>query len=82
VGVADRVRIEDHSVIGAQAGIPTGKIVRRGSTMWGTPARPLDHFKKMYASLSNLPGLAKQVKELSRSSKRQVRQPPGTDTTL
>lgn len=66
VGVADRVRIEDRAVIGAQAGIPTGKVVRKGSTMWGTPARPLAQFKKIYANLSNLPKLAQTVKELSR----------------
>lgn len=65
VGVADHVRIEDGAVIGAQAGIPTGKAVRKGSVMWGTPARPLREFKKMYAHLSRLPELAQKVKELS-----------------
>lgn len=65
VGVADHVRIEDGAVIGAQAGIPTGKAVRKGSVMWGTPARPLSEFKKMYAHLSRLPELAQKVKELS-----------------
>lgn len=65
VGVADHVRIEDGAVIGAQAGIPTGKAVRKGSVMWGTPARPLSEFKKMYAHLSRLPALAQKVKELS-----------------
>lgn len=65
VGVADHVRIEDEAVIGAQAGIPTGKAVRKGSVMWGTPARPLAEFKKMYAHLSRLPAIAQTVKELS-----------------
>ncbi len=65
VGVADHVRIEDEAVIGAQAGIPTGKAVRKGSVMWGTPARPLSEFKKMYAHLSRLPELAQKIKELS-----------------
>jgi UDP-3-O-[3-hydroxymyristoyl] glucosamine N-acyltransferase len=67
VGVADRVRIEDRAVIGAQAGIPTGKVVRKGHTMWGTPARRLEDFKRQYAHLSNLPNLAKKVKELTAS---------------
>jgi UDP-3-O-[3-hydroxymyristoyl] glucosamine N-acyltransferase len=66
VGVGDRVRIETQSVIGAQAGIPTGKIVRRGSAMWGTPARPMAEFKKTYGELTNLPNLAKKVRELDR----------------
>lgn len=65
VGVADHVRIEDGVVIGAQAGVPTGKAVRKGSVMWGTPARPLVEFKKMYAHLSRLPELAQKIKELS-----------------
>jgi UDP-3-O-[3-hydroxymyristoyl] glucosamine N-acyltransferase len=65
VGVADHVRLEDQVVAGAQAGIPTGKIIRKGTTVWGTPARPLTEFKKMYAHMSNLPALARKVKELS-----------------
>ncbi|MBI4167263.1 MAG: UDP-3-O-(3-hydroxymyristoyl)glucosamine N-acyltransferase [Acidobacteria bacterium] len=64
VGIADHVRVEDQAVLGAQAGIPTGKIIRKGVTVWGTPARPLDEFKRMYAHLSNLPDLARKVKEL------------------
>lgn len=67
VGVADHVKIEDQAVVGAQAGIPTGKTIRKGTTVWGTPARPLDEFKKMYAHLSSLPNLAKKVREISRA---------------
>lgn len=70
VGLGERARVEDHAMIGGQAGILPGKIVRRGTTVWGTPARPLSQFKKMYANLSILPDLAKRIKELSRSSKR------------
>jgi UDP-3-O-[3-hydroxymyristoyl] glucosamine N-acyltransferase len=66
VGIGDKVRIEDQSVIGAQAGIPSGKIIRRGSRVWGTPARPMAEFKKIYAQLVNLPNLARRVKELSK----------------
>ena len=66
VGVGDHVRIEDRTTIGSQAGILPGKIVRRGLFVWGTPARPLDEFKRIYAHLANLPELARKVKELSR----------------
>ncbi|MBZ5516201.1 MAG: UDP-3-O-(3-hydroxymyristoyl)glucosamine N-acyltransferase [Acidobacteriia bacterium] len=66
VGIGDHVRVEDRAVLGGGAGILPGKIVRRGTTVWGRPARPLDEFKKMYANLSNLPRLAEKVKELSR----------------
>jgi UDP-3-O-[3-hydroxymyristoyl] glucosamine N-acyltransferase len=65
VGIGDHARIEDRAVIGGGTGILPGKTVREGSVMWGTPARPLREFKKMYANLSRLPELAQKVKELS-----------------
>ena len=65
VGIGDHARIEDGAIIGGGTGILPGKIVRKGSVMWGTPARPLSEFKKMYANLSRLPALAEKVKELS-----------------
>jgi UDP-3-O-[3-hydroxymyristoyl] glucosamine N-acyltransferase len=64
VGVADHCEIEDDAVVGAQAGIPSGKIVRSGQIVWGTPARPLDKFKKQFAWFSRLPELAERVKRL------------------
>ncbi|MBZ5543334.1 MAG: UDP-3-O-(3-hydroxymyristoyl)glucosamine N-acyltransferase [Acidobacteriia bacterium] len=66
VGIGDHVRVEDRAVLGGGAGILPGKIVRRGETVWGRPARPLHEFKRMYAHLSNLPRLAEKVKDLSR----------------
>ncbi len=66
VGIGDHVRVEPNAVIGGQAGILPGKVVRRGSTLWGTPARPLEEFKKTFAHLSRLPRLAKKVEALSR----------------
>jgi UDP-3-O-[3-hydroxymyristoyl] glucosamine N-acyltransferase len=66
VGLGDHVRIEEGAVIGGQAGILPGKIIRKGSTVWGTPARPLAEFKKQYVHLANLPGLAEKVGELFR----------------
>ncbi|MGO9642444.1 MAG: UDP-3-O-(3-hydroxymyristoyl)glucosamine N-acyltransferase [Candidatus Acidiferrales bacterium] len=64
VGIADHCTLEDESVVGAQAGVPTGKIIRRGQTVWGTPARPLDQFKKQYAWFARLPELAARVRKL------------------
>jgi UDP-3-O-[3-hydroxymyristoyl] glucosamine N-acyltransferase len=66
VGVADNVRIEDSVIVGAQAGIPSGKALRKGIKYWGTPARPLPEFKKMYGHLSHLPTLAAKIKGLER----------------
>jgi len=64
VGVADHIRIEEGAMIGGQAGI--FRTIRKGTKVWGTPARPLDEFKKVYAELAKLPSLAKKVKEISR----------------
>ena len=65
VGIGDHARIEDGAVIGGGTGILPGKVIRKGSVMWGTPARPLSEFKRMYANLSRLPTLVQKVKELS-----------------
>lgn len=66
VGIGERARIEDQVVVGGQAGILPGKIIRRGTTVWGTPARPFAEFKKLHAQLATLTKLAEKVKELSR----------------
>jgi UDP-3-O-[3-hydroxymyristoyl] glucosamine N-acyltransferase len=63
-GIADHCEIEDEAIIGAQAGILPGKIVRKGHMVWGTPARDLDKFKEQYARLSQLPKLEARVKDL------------------
>jgi UDP-3-O-[3-hydroxymyristoyl] glucosamine N-acyltransferase len=64
VGVADHIRIEEGAMIGGQAGI--FRTIRKGTKVWGTPARPLEEFKKVYAELAKLPSLARKVKEISR----------------
>jgi len=64
VGVADHCAVEDGAIVGAQAGIPSGKIVRSGQVVWGTPARPLEKFKRQFAWFSRLPELAERIKEL------------------
>src|SRR5487761_1824532 len=65
-GIGDHVRIQNRVVIGGQAGVLPGKVVREGSVLWGTPARPLTEFKKLYAHFAALPQLARKVKELAR----------------
>lgn len=66
VGIADHCTIEDGAIVGAQAGIPSGKTIRSGQTVWGTPARPLDRFKKQYAWFARLPELAERLRKLER----------------
>ena len=64
MGIADHCTLEDGCIAGAQAGIPTGKTIRRGQTVWGTPARPLDKFKEQYVWYAQLPELAERIKAL------------------
>lgn len=54
VGFGDKVRVEPGAVIGSGAGVLTGKIVRAGEPVWGTPARPLKQYLKQLATLSRL----------------------------
>jgi UDP-3-O-[3-hydroxymyristoyl] glucosamine N-acyltransferase len=54
VGIGDKARIESRAVIGSGAGILTSKVVRAGSVMWGTPARPLREYLQQLAVLSRL----------------------------
>ena len=64
VGIADHCTLESRSVAGAQAGIPTGKTIRGGQTVWGTPAREIGKFKEIYVWYARLPELARRIKEL------------------
>ncbi|HLK03830.1 MAG TPA: UDP-3-O-(3-hydroxymyristoyl)glucosamine N-acyltransferase [Candidatus Acidoferrum sp.] len=64
VGIADHCTLESQSVAGAQAGIPTGKTIRSGQTVWGTPAREIGKFKEIYVWYARLPELAERIKEL------------------
>jgi len=64
VGIADHCRLEDGAVAGAQAGIPTGKTIRSGQTVWGTPAREIGKFKEIYVWYAKLPELAARIKDL------------------
>jgi UDP-3-O-[3-hydroxymyristoyl] glucosamine N-acyltransferase len=67
VGIADHCTLEDGAVAGAQAGIPSAKTIRSGQTVWGTPARPLEKFKRQYAWFARLPELAQRVRTLEQN---------------
>lgn len=68
VGIADHCKIEDDARLGAQAGVPSGKTIREGDTVWGTPARPLARFKEQYAWFARLPELAARLRALERGT--------------
>ena len=66
--VADAVReARDRTgaVIGSQAGVLPGKIVRPG-VWWGTPIQPLDEYKRQNAMVKSLSRLRDEVKELKK----------------
>jgi UDP-3-O-[3-hydroxymyristoyl] glucosamine N-acyltransferase len=70
VGIADHCELQDGAIAGAQAGIPTGKTIRAGQMVWGTPAREIGKFKEAYAWWARLPELAERIAKLeSRKSK-------------
>lgn len=66
VGIGEHARIGRGAVIGGQAGILPGKIIRPGAVVWGTPARPLAEFKKLYSYSSSLPALIREVRNAAR----------------
>jgi UDP-3-O-[3-hydroxymyristoyl] glucosamine N-acyltransferase len=79
VGIGDHCKLEAGAMVGGQAGILTGKTIRSGQTVWGTPARPLEKFKEQYAWLARLPGLAKRVRRLE-STQQGGQQDAATDS--
>jgi UDP-3-O-[3-hydroxymyristoyl] glucosamine N-acyltransferase len=64
VGIADHCRLEDGCIAGAQCGIPTGKTIRRGQMVWGTPARLISRFKEQYGWMAKLPAMAQRLSVL------------------
>lgn len=67
-GLGERCELEDGSIAGGQAGILPGKVIRRGQTVWGTPARPLERFREQFGWLSKLPELGERVRKLEKRS--------------
>ena len=70
VGIADHCTLEDGAIAGAQAGIPTGKTIRGGQTVWGTPAREIGKFKDTYVWYARLPELAARIKKLEEEARK------------
>jgi UDP-3-O-[3-hydroxymyristoyl] glucosamine N-acyltransferase len=64
VGVRDHVHIGAGAVLGAKAGVSGD--VREGVHMLGTPAVPEREQKLLFATISKLPEMRKQLKELRR----------------
>ncbi len=65
VGMGDHARVLSGAIIGSQAGILPGKIVRSG-VWWGTPVQPLDEYKRQNAHLKGISRLKEEIKELKK----------------
>lgn len=65
VGFGDHARVLSGAVIGSQAGVLPGKIVRPG-VWWGTPIQPLEEYKRQNANIKGLGRLKDLVKDLRR----------------
>jgi UDP-3-O-[3-hydroxymyristoyl] glucosamine N-acyltransferase len=68
VGMGDHARVLSGAVIGSQAGVLPGKIVRPG-IWWGTPVQPLDEYKRQNAHLKGLERLKAEIKEIKKDLK-------------
>ena len=67
--IGDHARVQSGAVIGSQAGVLPGKIVRPG-VWWGTPVQPLDEYKRQNAHVKSLGRMKDELKSLrSRSDK-------------
>jgi UDP-3-O-[3-hydroxymyristoyl] glucosamine N-acyltransferase len=65
VGFGDHARVLSGAIIGSQAGVLPGKIVRAG-VWWGTPVQPLDEYKRQNAHVKGIARLKDEVKELKK----------------
>jgi UDP-3-O-[3-hydroxymyristoyl] glucosamine N-acyltransferase len=65
VGIGDHARILSGAIVGSQAGILPGKIVRAG-VWWGTPVQPLAEYKRQNAMVKGLGRLREEIKELKK----------------
>lgn len=64
VGVADHVTIHDGAVIGAGSGVPSD--IPAGQRMLGYPCWPERDAKRILMSLSNLPDLCRDVRQIKK----------------
>ncbi|HEX7956461.1 MAG TPA: UDP-3-O-(3-hydroxymyristoyl)glucosamine N-acyltransferase [Pyrinomonadaceae bacterium] len=68
VGFGDHARVLSGAVIGSQAGVLPGKVVRPG-VWWGTPVQPLEEYKRLHALWGRLPRMREEIQELKRQLK-------------
>lgn len=65
VGVSDHVRIDDGVILAARAGVPPKKHLIQGNIYLGNPARPRDKAIEQELSVTRIPLMRKNLKNLS-----------------
>ncbi|KTC86964.1 UDP-3-O-(3-hydroxymyristoyl)glucosamine N-acyltransferase [Legionella brunensis] len=65
VGVSDHVRIDDGVILAARAGVPPKKHLKQGNVYLGSPARPRDKAIEQELSVTRIPLMRKNLKNLS-----------------
>ncbi|CDZ76310.1 UDP-3-O-acylglucosamine N-acyltransferase [Legionella massiliensis] len=65
VGVSDHVRIDDGVILAARAGVPPKKHLKHGNVYLGNPARPKDKAIEQELSVTRIPLMRKNLKNLS-----------------
>ena len=71
-GISGHLHIADKTKIVAQSGIPS--TVKKESVLMGSPAIPLDDFKKSYGGFRRLPFMINKIQELEQKIKELTRQ--------
>ncbi|MEY4351418.1 MAG: UDP-3-O-(3-hydroxymyristoyl)glucosamine N-acyltransferase [Bacteroidota bacterium] len=61
-GIAGHLSVADHTKIVAQSGIPS--TVKKADTLMGTPAIPINDYKRSHFGFRKLPGLIQKIYEL------------------
>jgi UDP-3-O-[3-hydroxymyristoyl] glucosamine N-acyltransferase len=63
VGISGHIKIADKVKIAAQSGVPNN-VKKEGDVLLGSPAIPLDDFKKSYFGFRKLPFILKRLQEI------------------
>lgn len=66
-GIAGHLSIADHTKIVAQSGIPS--TIKKADTLMGTPAIPINDYKRSHFGFRKLPGLIDKIHELENQLK-------------
>ncbi len=70
VGISGHIKIADDVKIAAQSGVPNS-IKKTGDILLGSPAIPIEDFKKSYFGFRKLPQILKRLEELEKIVKEQ-----------